>query len=102
MTKEEKELQIKDIREDLDRVSAIESLSNTKGGKIFIGKLVNDIISSVDILCLKYGKLTLQEFVGLCADMNVKLDLIRTIKKARKSKKIATEDLKKAIEALED
>lgn len=101
MSKVEKEQEVKIIRDELDRVSSISALSNMKGGKMLIEKMVKEILGSVDTLCLKYKTLSLQEFVGICADMNVKLDLLKTFKKATKSKKIATEDLKKALDELE-
>lgn len=101
MSKVEKEQEVKLIREDLDRVSSISALSNMKGGKMLIDKMIKEILGSVDTLCLKYRSLTLQEFVGICADMNVKFDLLKTFKTASKSKKIAQEDLKKALEELE-
>ena len=94
--------EIKLIRDELERVSSISSLSEMKGGKMLIEKLIKEILGSVDTLCLKYKTLTIQEFVGICADMNVKLDLLKTFKKATKSKKIAQEDLKKALEENEE
>jgi len=94
--------EIKLIRDELERVSSISALSEMKGGKMLIEKLIKEILGSVDTLCLKYKTLTIQEFVGICADMNVKLDLLKTFKKATKSKKIAQEDLKKALEENEE
>ena len=94
--------EIKLIRDELERVSSISALSEMKGGKMLIEKLIKEILGSVDTLCLKYKTLTIQEFVGICADMNVKLDLLKTSKKATKSKKIAQEDLKKALEENEE
>ena len=94
--------EIKLIRDELERVSSISALSEMKGGKMLIEKLIKEILGSVDTLCLKYKTLTIQEFVGICADMNVKLDLLKTFKKATKSKKIAQEDLKKALEEIEE
>ena len=94
--------EIKLIRDELERVSSISALSEMKGGKMLIEKLIKEILGSVDTLCLKYKTLTIQEFVGICADMNVKLDLLKTFKKATKSKKIAQEDLKKTLEENEE
>lgn len=94
--------EIKLIRDELDRVSSISALSEMKGGKMLIEKLIKEILGSIDTLTLKYKELNIQEFVGICADMNVKLDLLKTFKKATKSKKIAQEDLKKALEADEE
>lgn len=102
MTKKEKEQEVKIISEELKRVSSISVLAEMDGGKILIKKLIKEILDSMDTLCLKYKNLSLQEFVGICADMNVKLDLIKTFKKSSKNKEIAQEDLRKALEELEN
>lgn len=78
---------IKDMTEDLGKVSAITAIQNSEGGQILVRSLITDVVSSVDTLSLKYATLSLQEFIALCADMKSKLDLLRVITRAKKNKK---------------
>ncbi len=74
----------KEIASDLKVASALDALAISEGGKLLSSGLVTDIVSALDTLCAKYKELTMQEFVGLCADMKSKLDLYRAIKRAPK------------------
>ncbi len=97
MTKEEKQDKTDLIKAELSRVSSISALENMEGGQILIKKIMSDVVSVVDTLRLKYRVLTMQDFTSLCAEMDSKLDLVKTIKKSTKSKKQAQEDLKLAL-----
>lgn len=78
--------EVKEMLEDLGKVSSIEAFSLSEGGKVLVQSLVTDIISSVDTLCAKHSTLTTQEFVSICADMKSKIDLTRVISRAKKNK----------------
>jgi hypothetical protein len=85
------------IADELDKVSAISAIYDMKGGKILMKALMSDVVNSIDTLCYKYQTLTNQEFVGLCANIKTKLDLVKTLRKSVEAKKQATEDLENAL-----
>lgn len=87
-----------DIANDLDVAAALEAVAISEGGKIIATGLLRDVVSGIDTLCAKYKDLTLQEFVGLCADMKSKIDLFRAIKRAPRVKKDLQEILDKVLE----
>lgn len=78
-TKEE----IEEIKEDLGKIKDIVVLAETKGGKVLVQSLVDDIISIVDVLCSKHKTLTLQEFTGLSAELKTKVDMAKVISNAK-------------------
>lgn len=95
--KNSKNPNVKIIADELDRVSAISAVADMEGGKMLIKELMSDVVYSVDTLSSKYKTLTLQEFIGLCSDIETKLALVRTLKKAHKNKEIAQADLESAL-----
>lgn len=95
--KNSKNPNVKLIADELDRVAAISAIADMEGGKLLISQLISEIVSSIDTLSTKYRTLTIQEFIGHCADMESKLSLVRTLKKARKNKDIAETDLAEAL-----
>lgn len=94
MTKKEK---VEMITAELDRVSKIEALTLTDGGKLLFNSLMKDIVSNVETLTVKYSSLTQMEFISICAEMKTKLDLARAMNKAPKNKDIAQKDLEEAL-----
>jgi hypothetical protein len=81
----------KEIKDDLEAVSAISAIADQEGGKKLVRGLVTDIVGCVDTLCSKHKTLTMQEFISVCAEMKTKLDMVRVIKRARKNKKYLEE-----------
>jgi len=94
--KKNKEL-VEEITKDLEEVSELTALYESKGGKILADNLVSDIVSSVEIISSSYKTLTNQEFVGYCADMKTKIDMLRAITRASKNKDFLMEALEEAI-----
>jgi len=87
LTPEQKNIPgVKDMVDDLEKISSIEAVSISEGGKKLVAELVKDIVGSVETLCSKYSTLTVQEFVSLCADMKSKIDLTRVITRSKKNK----------------
>jgi len=85
------------IADELDRVSAISAIYDMDGGKILVKSLMTDVSSSIDKLCSSYQTLTMQEFIGLSANIKTKLDLAKTLKKSVDATKQAREDLEKYL-----
>lgn len=97
MTKAEKQKEIKQIADDLSKVSAISALGDTEGGKVLITSLIKDVIDNVETLCAKNKELTMQEFVSICSDMKNKLDLVKVFKNSKKNKDYLKELYEEAI-----
>lgn len=88
---------VREIAADLDDAVALDALSISTGGQLLVNGLITDIISVVDTLCSTYKTLTNQEFVGYCAEVKNKLDLVRAIKRAKKNRKFLEELLTKEL-----
>lgn len=86
-----------ELIKELEDMTAISAVAYSEGGKILLKGLTNDVVSSIDTLCIKHKDLTVQQFVSLCADIKTKLDLIRVIKRSPNNKSYL-EDLLKEIE----
>lgn len=78
--------EVKSMMEDLGTITAISAVGLSEGGKILVSSLVKDVVGIVDILCSQYHKLTQNEFISYCADMNSKLDLVRAITRSQRNK----------------
>ena len=102
VNKQEKLEEIEIIKDELDRVGSISAVAESDGGKLLISQLVKELLNSVEKMCGKYQVMPLSEFISIGADMKVNLEMLKTLKKAGKSKKIAMQDLKEALEKLED
>ncbi len=92
-----KEEKVEIISDELKKFSKLEALSLSEGGELLFKSLMSDAVSAIDTLGNKYSQLSHLEFISLCAEMKTKLDLARVMNKASKNKKIAIEDLEKAL-----
>ncbi len=88
ISKEQKENhpEVEEMIQDLKKVDSIDVVSRTTGGQILKKSLVTDIVSIVDTLSINYKTLTMQEFVGLCADMKSKIDLVRVMSRSKNNR----------------
>lgn len=89
ITKEDKENhpELEEMISNLKEIDSIEVVSLTNGGKLLSQSLVKDVVGLVDTLCAKYLTMTQAEFIGICAEMKSKIDLVRVMKRAPKNKK---------------
>jgi hypothetical protein len=99
--KKEKLEEVEIIKDELKRVGSISAVAESDGGKLIISGLVKDILNSIEKISSRYQILTLGEFIAIGANIDTKLEMLKTLKKAGKSKKIALEDLKIALENIE-
>lgn len=90
----------KEIQKDLKRISALEALKNSDGGKILIESCLQDVVSSIDTLRSGYTTLSHIELISHCARLKERLDLYRALINADNNKKIIEDALKEAL--LED
>lgn len=84
--KKELPLEVEEMQKDLKKFSSLEAVSLSEGGKILIESLIVDIVNSVDTLGNRYGDMSIQQFVSICAEMKSKLDLVRVLTRAKKNK----------------
>lgn len=87
----------KEIADELDAASALEAVSASTGGKLLSSALVSDVVDLIDALGSKYRTLTHLEFISLCADMKTKLDLMRSLSRAKKNKDYLKEILEEKL-----
>lgn len=75
-----------EIATDLDVAAALDVVAISEGGKMIVKGLLTDIVGVIETLSVKYDHLTIQQFVALCASMKEKLDLMRAITRAPKTR----------------
>lgn len=86
-----------DIAKELDSASALSSVAASAGGKLLILALQLDAIGAIDTLSERFKELTLQEFVSICAELKTKLDLMRSLSRAKKNKDYLQEILEEKL-----
>lgn len=90
--KESKNLNVKDIADDLDKVAAISALADMEGGKVLVKSLIKDVMVDLDRISNGFKTLTNQEFIGIGASLKTNMEMIRVLSKAKENKKFL-EDL---------
>lgn len=95
--KKPKSPEVVSIERDLERYVALETLAESEGGKIIVDNLASDVISLAEILGAQYKTATHAEILGLCADLDNKLTILRLITRSKKNKELALDALKQAI-----
>jgi hypothetical protein len=95
--KVEKTEEVKEIEKDLDKALALDVLAKSQGGKLLMRGCLIDVVGDVDALSMGYMTLTMQQFVGLCADMKRAMDTYRALSRAPKNRAALQEMLKEAI-----
>jgi hypothetical protein len=89
----EKDEKIKDVKEDVKKYGALEAIAKMEGGKELIKNLGSDIVSAVENLCAKYKDLSHIELIALIAKLSERLNLLRTLTRSTKNKRLAREEL---------
>lgn len=97
MLKADKEEQIKDLKEDLKKVKPLDTLARSEGGKILVDGLTADIVSNFETFTHGSESFTLDQFKALAVSTKEKLDLVRTITRAKDNKRFLEEELKEAL-----
>jgi hypothetical protein len=82
-----------EIKEVIAKHSAIESVANSKGGKIIIASLQKDITTCISDLSRGYRTMPHMELVAICARLSEQLAMLRVLNKAKKLKNLAKEEL---------
>lgn len=87
------------IEKDIKTYKSLEILAESDGGKILINTLYKDLGNIVDTLSVNAAKLSHIEMVYLCSSIGDKLNIIRTLSKAKLNADMAETALKEMIEA---
>tara|TARA_R110000868_G_scaffold9504_2_gene47159 strand:- start:1503 stop:1784 length:282 start_codon:yes stop_codon:yes gene_type:complete len=87
----------KDLEEDIKIAGDLEHVAATKGGVLLIKGLVTDIVGAIDTLAVKYATLSHPEFIALGAEIKTKIDLLRSLTRAKKTKEALVEMLEEAL-----
>ena len=88
---------IEEIKEDLGKIKDLNILGETEGGKQLISTLMTDVVSSIDDLVSSRETLSHQGFIAIAWDIKTRLDVIRSITRAKKNKEFLEELLKEAL-----
>lgn len=99
--KTKKEELVKEISDDLKKVSVIEALSTSEGGMVLIKGLAQDIITDLNKLSNNFSTYTLQEFIAIGASLKTNMEMIRALSKANSNKKFLEELLEETLNETE-
>ncbi len=86
--------QIKEVKKDIGKYSALDALKDSEGGQLLIESLASDIASCIEELSSKYKTASHSELIAIGAKIAERLSLYRTLNRAKKNKKLASEELK--------
>lgn len=92
------EVKIEELKEDLSKIKDLNILGDTAGGKELVKVLVTDIITSIDDLVSNRETLSHQGFIAIACDIKTRLDVVRSITRAKKNKIFLEELLKEALQ----
>lgn len=94
--------EIKAVKKDRGKAASLEALQNTAGGKVLIGVLKEDIASVVEELARSYRILSHIEMLALCAKLDEKLKVLKSLNRAPKNKKLCDEELERLLNEPEE
>lgn len=87
----------KDLLEDLGKYKALDSLSDSEGGKIIIGTLRTSIASEVSVLVSGYKEMPEQELRARLAKISAYVPLVQSLVRAKVNKENLEEELKESL-----
>jgi len=85
------------LSDDLDKAKALDILASSEGGKLLADSLIADIVATVESFAAHYEKATMQEFVAWGAGLSQKIEMFRTLRRAKDASRILKEELDKAL-----
>lgn len=96
--RESKDPRVEEMSDEFDAFNALDILSTSEGGKILIKSLTKDVMGTLETIVLKYNTLTHIEFIAYSAKIKEKIDILRSLTRARKNKQFITEEIDKLLE----
>ena len=94
--------EVAEIERDIDTFLAVENLAGTAGGKVLVDNLSRDIIALAESLGARYKTASHAELLGLCADLDNKLTILRLITRAKRNRELAMDALKEELARIPD
>ncbi len=85
------------IAEDLDKYEYLSILADTEGGQLLIKNLRDDVVSAI-VSCSKYKSASHAELMATCATITERLNMLRSLTRAKMNKQGALDALDKALE----
>lgn len=70
-------------------------LAESDGGKILIDALLQEILRAIEHISAQYSRMTLEEFISKGAELNAKLNLMRSLTKAKQNEEMLADLLKR-------
>jgi len=77
----------------LDTYHDLKVLGQTPGGKVLVEVYTKDIISSLNQLAYQYKTLSHIEMIAVCAGLQERMNVVRTITRAEQAERELTEQL---------
>jgi hypothetical protein len=87
----------KDIVQDLGKAKALSSLADSEGGKLLIDTLKSELVSGIDSLVIAYKSASHSELIAICANLKARLDLLRSLTRAKEAKEVLENILADAL-----
>ena len=72
----------------------LKALYDTDGGKLLVDTLMAQVVNMINQLSSGYKHMTLEEFISTSADLSTKLNMVRSLTKAKKNQEVLEELLK--------
>jgi hypothetical protein len=82
-----------EIKEELKRISAIDAMIKSNGGKIVMKGLKSDIVAVINDLMNNYKMASHSELIALAARLKERYELYNSFRGIPESKRIVEEDL---------
>lgn len=88
---------VEEIKKDLQSVVDLSVIAELEGGKQLIKGLTTDILSSIEGIVAGRDTYTLQQFIASACDIKTRLDMVRSITRAKDNKIFLEKELKEAL-----
>lgn len=88
---------IAEVKKDLQAVTDLSVIAELDGGKQLLKGLTIDIISAVESIVAGRDSFTLQQFIATACDIKTRLDIVRSITRAKDNKTFLEKELKDAL-----
>lgn len=86
-----------EVKTQIETYGSIEAVANSRGGKVIIKSLKKDIVSGLDELCNKFKVGSHVEIIAIIAKLSERLNILRTLTRAEKNKKVFEQELAELI-----
>ena len=85
-TEQEKSPEQLAMEADIEMFAHIDVFGESEGGRILLQSLMKDVMSAIESIGNRYSSLTLPEFIAYGAEIKTKLDIVRSVTRAKKNK----------------